>query len=68
VKKPLDKIKHGTKIVNAMPEEELFFVEDIKRVTGLDDKTLRQVVNSLLKNGYLYRNEHGMLYREYEAA
>jgi predicted transcriptional regulator of viral defense system len=68
VKKALDKIKHGTKIVNAMPEEELFFVEDIKRVTGLDDKTLRQVVNSLLKNGYVHKNEHGMLYREYEAA
>lgn len=68
MKKPLDKIKHGDKIVNAMPEEELFFVEDIKRISGLDDKTLRRVVDSLLKNGYVHRNEHGMLYREYEAA
>ena len=68
MKKRLDKIKHGIKIIDAMPEEELFFVEDIKRVTGLDDKTLRQVINSLLKNGYLYKNKHGMLYREYEAA
>ena len=68
MQKPLDKIRHANKIIDAMPEEELFFVEDIKRITGLDEKTLRRVVNSLLKDGYVHKNEHGMLYREYAAA
>jgi DNA-binding IclR family transcriptional regulator len=61
--KELQSIKHGNKIVEAMPEGRLFFVEDIKRTTGIDDKTLRRVLNSLLKNGHLYKNEYGQWYK-----
>lgn len=66
--KPLDRIKHSNKIVEVMPEEELFFVDDIKRATGLDDKTLKIVLQSMLKNGYLFKNERGLWYRLPEAA
>jgi transcription initiation factor IIE alpha subunit len=60
--KELGSIKHGDKIVKAMPEGQLFFVEDIKRATGLDDKTLKRVLNSLLKNGHVYKNPYGQWY------
>jgi DNA-binding IclR family transcriptional regulator len=61
--KPLEKIKHGLKIVEAMEDGQLFFVEDIRRATGLDEKTLRGVLPRLLKNRYLYKNERGQWYR-----
>jgi DNA-binding IclR family transcriptional regulator len=61
--KPIEKIKHGPKVVAALEEEALFFVEDIRRATGLDDKTLRGVLASLLKNHYLFKNERGQWYR-----
>lgn len=59
MQKPLDKIKHGPKVLAAMEEEALFFVEDIRRATGLDEKTLRGVLSMLAKNRYLYKDHRG---------
>jgi len=61
--KPLANIKHGPKIVDAMEGGKLFFVEDIRRATGLDDKTLRGVLQRLLKNRYLHKNEKGQWFK-----
>ena len=61
--KPLEKIKHGPKVVEIMPPGDLFFVDDIRRATGLDDKTLRGVLSRLLKNRHLFKNERGQWYR-----
>lgn len=63
MQKPLDKIKHGDKILAAMEEEALFFVEDIRRATGLDKKTLQGVLSRLLKNRYLYKNDRGQWFK-----
>lgn len=57
--KTLDKIKHGHKIINIMPPGVLFFVEDIRRASGLDSRNLKDSLNKLLKNGYLNKNERG---------
>lgn len=62
--KPLEKIKHGPKVLDAMPMGSLFFVTDIQKATGLDDKTLRGVLSRLLKNKYLCKNERGQWFRE----
>jgi predicted transcriptional regulator of viral defense system len=59
MQKPIDKIKHGPKVLAAMEEEALFFVEDIRRATGLDEKTLRGVLDRLSKNRYLYKDHRG---------
>jgi len=64
--KPLEKIKHGLKIVEAMEEGKLFFVEDIRRATGLDEKTLRGVLLRLLKNRYLEKNARGQWFKQPE--
>lgn len=61
--KPLEKIKHGLKVVEAMEDGKLFFVEDIRRATGLDERTLRGVLPRLLKNRYLFKNERGQWYK-----
>ena len=66
--KELAKIKHGPKIVDALNEDDLYFVHDIQRVTGLDEKTLRRSLNSLLKNGYLTKNAHSQWYIPREVA
>jgi predicted transcriptional regulator of viral defense system len=63
MQKPLEQIKHGPKILAAMEEEALFFVEDIRRATGLDEKTLRGVLSRLLKNRYLYKNDRGQWFK-----
>jgi predicted transcriptional regulator of viral defense system len=63
MQKPLEQIKHGPKILAAMEEDALFFVEDIRRATGLDEKTLRGVLSRLLKNHHLYKNERGQWFR-----
>lgn len=57
--KPISKIKHGLHVVTVMDEGSLFFVEDIRRATGLDEKALRAVLASLLKNRYLQKNDRG---------
>ena len=57
--KPLEKIKHGMKIVDSMVPGRLFFVEDIRRASGLDDRSLRSALSQLLKNGYVEKNERG---------
>lgn len=57
--KPLEKIKHGVKIVDSMVPGRLFFVEDIRRASGLDDRSLRSTLAQLLKHGYLEKNERG---------
>lgn len=57
--KPLNKIKHGEKVIGCMSTGALFFVDDIRRATSLDDKTLRSVLSRLLKNGYLTKNDRG---------
>ena len=63
MQKPIEKIKHGPKVLASMEEEALFFYEDIRRATGLDEKTLRGVLSRLLKNHNLYKNERGQWYR-----
>lgn len=57
--KALEKIKHGEKVVTSLPVGQLFFVEDIRRATGLDERNLRQVLARLLRNGYLQKNARG---------
>lgn len=57
--KALEKIKHGSRIVDSMATGELFFVADIRRASGLDDRSLRQALERLLKNGYVQKNERG---------
>jgi predicted transcriptional regulator of viral defense system len=57
--KDLADIKHGQAVVSRMQGNGLFFVEDIRRVTGLDDKLLRATLLRLLKNGYLAKNDNG---------
>lgn len=57
--KPIEKIKYGPKVVASMEEGNLFFYDDIRRATGLDERTLRGVLASLLKNRYLEKNERG---------
>jgi len=63
MQKPIEQIKHGDKILAAMEEEALFFVEDIRRATGLDKKTLQSALSRLLKNRYLYKNDRGQWFR-----
>lgn len=46
-----------------MENASVFFMEDIRRATGLDDKTLRGVMGRLMKNRHLYKNEKGQWYR-----
>lgn len=57
--KALNKIRFGSKIVDAMPPGKMFFVADIQKATSLDDKTLRNVLPRLLKNGHLEKNDRG---------
>ena len=66
--KELEKIKHGLKIVEALNEDDLYFVHDIQKVTGIDEKTLRRSLNSLLKNGYLTKNDHSQWHLPREVA
>ena len=57
--KALEKIKHGSKIVDSMAAGQLLFVEDISRASGLDDKSLRLALQRLLKYGYVQKNHRG---------
>lgn len=57
--KPLEKIKHGQKVVDSMVSGTLYFVDDIRRATSLDDKTMPRVLNQLLKNKYIEKNDRG---------
>lgn len=57
-KKTLDKIKHGQKVLDAVGDRRCFVV-DIQKASGLDDRTLRTVVNRLHKNGFLVKDVHG---------
>lgn len=57
--KALDKIKFGSRVIDNMPPGKLFFVADIRKATSLDDKTLRQVLIRLLKNGHIQKNDRG---------
>ena len=57
--KPLASIKHGQKVIDLVEDGNLYFVDDIRRGTGLDDKTLRTVLARLLKNKYIENNGRG---------
>jgi predicted transcriptional regulator of viral defense system len=57
--KALGDIKHGSSVVARLQGNGVFFVEDIRRLTGLDDKLLRTTLTSLLKYGYLSKNDKG---------
>lgn len=64
--KSLDKIKHGDKVVSylVVTSKPFCSIDEIKRHSGLDDKTLRQVMNQLLKHGYIEKNEYGWVISE----
>lgn len=64
--KPLEKIKHGQKVIDSMAEGMLYFVDDIRRATSLDDKTMPRVLNQLLKNKYIEKNDRGQWSRKSE--
>jgi hypothetical protein len=55
--KALSKIKHGDKVMSCLSKGQLFFVADIQKAAGLDDKAIRLVLASLLKNNYLQNNK-----------
>lgn len=57
--KPLGDIKHGSGVVDALEQGKLYFVEDIRRATGFDDKTLRKVLAQLLKHKHIENNQRG---------
>ena len=57
--KALTEIKHGQRVVDSLESGQLFFVADIKKATGLDDKTLRTVLNNLLRHQFLHNNGRG---------
>lgn len=57
--KDLNKIKHGHHIVDTMDHGGLFFVEDIRRATGLEEKHLIRSLQQLLKHGYVQKNDRG---------
>lgn len=61
--KPLDKIKHGDKILAVMGDG-FYFVADLEGHTGLDPKSFKQTMTALMKNGYIVKNEKGLLYRQ----
>ena len=60
--KPLDKLKHGDKIVNAL-DNPLFFAELVK-ATSLDTKTLQAALARLKKNGYISQASSGVWKKE----
>lgn len=57
--KPLGDIKYGPRVVDALEHGNLYFVEDIRRATGFDDKTLRTVLSQLLKHKHIEKNGRG---------
>lgn len=56
--KSLNEIKHGDKVVSVLVTSGRgsLFVDEIRRATGLDDKTLRTVMNRLHKSGFIAKN------------
>ena len=52
--KDLNDIKHGKKVIEALNGGHTFFVKDIQKETGLDERTLKNVLSSLLKHHYIY--------------
>lgn len=57
--KPLGDIKHGPRVIDVLEHGKLYFVEDIRRATGFDDKTLRTVLAQLLKHKHIEKNQRG---------
>lgn len=57
--KPLGDIKYGPRVVEVLEQGKLYFVEDIRRATGFDDKTLRTVLAQLLKHRHIEKNQRG---------
>jgi hypothetical protein len=52
--KPLTKIKHGEKVLNALQTSTFFL--DISRATSLESKALQKVLAALQKNGYIVKD------------
>lgn len=61
-KKNLDDIKYGVNVIKALQTHKKYFVNDIKRATGLEQKALVKVLQTLLKNEYLEKNDKGQWY------
>lgn len=57
--KALKQIKHSDKIIRNMTPDLVYFVDDLRRASGLDSKTFVKVLASLLKNGYVSKNSRG---------
>lgn len=61
-RKPLDKLKHGTKIINTLSKP-LFFAE-IAKATSLDTKILQSALARLKKNAYVVQVPSGAWKKE----
>jgi predicted transcriptional regulator len=64
--KALEKIKHGQRVVDSLQNGNVFFVNDIQQATGLDGKSLKQVLTNLQKHGYISKNTKGQWYVSWE--
>ena len=55
--KPLEKLKNGPRIVEAMIQPMTF--DDLRRATFLDSKALQAGLARLVKHGYVAKNQRG---------
>jgi predicted transcriptional regulator of viral defense system len=46
-------------VIDSLQSGQLFFVNDIQKITGLDNKSLKTVLGSLLRHGHINKNEKG---------
>ena len=56
----MEEIKHGKRVVESL--EGAMFVDDIRRATGLDERSLRRVLQQLSKNGHISKDMRGLWY------
>lgn len=57
--KRLEQIKHGHLVVSTLSEDKVYFVDDIRRQTGLDPQSMKRCITALHKHGYLEKNSRG---------
>lgn len=56
--KSVKDIKHGQRVIDSLKGVK-FFVSDVQRATGLDEKSLKQVLNQLSRHGHICKNDRG---------
>ena len=57
--KALDTIKHADKVLSVMQPGQAYFVDEIRRSSGLDPKTTMDVIRRLVKNSYIVQDSSG---------